>query len=334
MDKILLLILLLIMTSCGQVSNKSEESLLLEAKSYLNEKDWDKAINSFEYLYNKYEREEYKEYLGYSFVGCSGFNINKLEYISKNINKSNGLIDYLNQSNLFLSTKSKDCLNKAIELYPEDQEKINFRWTLLRLFRLFVNSQSFSSILDNKIVSEEGKQITVKEFIKISTSSINFFLEDLYISNYYLKNSYQDLEIYSNDLEFMIQSFLDILDLIYSKEMFYFKYESFRSQIIQKNEHVKSYLFLDFFSKFNNDSVIKSDSLVFILNEIDNISSPEYNNYKIEAKSEINGLINSNDVINLNAIKINILELSLFDFYTIYGKIKKYEGIVYISDFI
>lgn len=130
--KIFTFLLVILITSCG-IQNKEDKSLSSfdQGIQFLNNKDWDSAINKFELLYNKdRDDKKIKHYLALAYAGCSRYSaksfynlINKIGDVSYD-EESSFLenLTFLSELVPVLSDKELSCLNKAVALYPDTEK--------------------------------------------------------------------------------------------------------------------------------------------------------------------------------------------------------------------
>jgi len=205
---IFIIIATILLTSCKESNLEGDNTLSLkqEANNALLVGDYSKAISLYKELLNRsVDKDYYKKRLTHAYAGCAGFSANYYYDAIKEIEKlpeESDIILFLDKMiNIIppLNKEEENCLDNAIEIYKDLEKDIkhsfakdsNFEWGALHSYRLMNRIHKIKNFLKEELIKNNGENITLKDFVRISFHHTDKVLEDTYVTYLMMEHSYK-----------------------------------------------------------------------------------------------------------------------------------------------
>ncbi|GEM_PF-5746281 len=243
------------LVSCGKNAKDQQVQEMSVANSYLNAKEYEKAIEILEPAIAKYpERKEIKVKLAHAYAGAGGFEAIKFGRLIKELEKTKlqgkveellaKIEDALSKVPQ-LSDRQKTRLDQSISLYTDlgfdpysTSGENNFKWGVLHTYRLLVTVKE--SVTFIREIVEDRTRYTEDEIQKFIIAKGDLFAKDFYKSYQLFKNSFDKLKAITSKVENLIKNTVESDEFKLKIESKAKNYRQFVKDIIRDNKEIIS----------------------------------------------------------------------------------------------
>ncbi|MGB0452636.1 MAG: hypothetical protein ACPGJV_02895 [Bacteriovoracaceae bacterium] len=243
------------LVSCGKNTKDQQVQEMSVANSYLNAKEYEKAIEILESAIEKYlERKEIKIKLAHAYAGAGGFEAIKFGRLIKELEKTKlqgkvgellAKIENALSKVPQLSNRQKTRLDQAITLYTDlgfdpysTSGENNFKWGVLHTYRLLVTVKE--SVTFIREIVEDRTRYTEDEIQKFFIVKGDLFAKDFYKSYQLFKNSFDKLKAVTSKVENLIKNTVESDEFELKIESKAKNYRQFVKDIIRDNKEIIS----------------------------------------------------------------------------------------------
>jgi hypothetical protein len=241
--------------SCGKKTKDQQIQEVSIANSYLNSKEYEKAIEVLELAIEKYpEKQEIKVILAHAYAGAGGFEAIVFGRLTEDLAETQ-LEGSVNEilSNIedalskvpHLSAKQKTRLDQAISLYTglgfdpySTTGENNFKWGVLHTYRLLVTVKESVNFL--REIVENKRHYSEDEIQEFFITKADLFAQDFYKSYQLFKNSFDKIKTIASKIESLIENTVEDDEFKLKIESKATNYRQFVKDVIRDNDEIIS----------------------------------------------------------------------------------------------